>query len=45
MPCVETDEDSYDSDDSEEEESNSELCGKEGTRWRLDPWDTNILGM
>lgn len=32
VPCVETDEDSYESIDTEEVESNSEICGKDGTR-------------
>lgn len=36
--CIEAAEDSYDSDDSEEEEPNNELCGKDGTVWDLKPF-------
>lgn len=38
MGYIEANEDSYDSDESEEFEEITELCGKDGTRWRLDPY-------
>lgn len=36
--CIEADEDSYESDNSVDIEADHELCGKDGTCWRLHPF-------